>query len=187
VICFTYKDLFKTGDRQLSGRMREIWKLSLEVAAIARVLAEMTPGIDPEQAQLAGLLHDIGTLPLLCHIATASDLIEPDRVAEILRQLKGEVGAMTLSKWGLPRELVAVAEHSDDWFYDHDEAADLVDVVLIAKLHALIGKPAGHDLPRMDTVPAFHKLALGGLGPQESLAVLEKAGERIAEARGLLE
>ncbi len=186
VVCFTYKDLFKTADADLSRRMQQLWRRSIEVAAISRILAEMTPGLDPEQAQLAGLLQEVGALPLLRYLAAAEVPQTPEQVDAVIDQLKGEVGAMTLSKWGLPRELVAAAEHVGDWYYEGEEGVDYVDVTLIATLHALLKSPQARRLPRMDTLPAFHKLALGKLGPEQSLEVLEKAAGRISEVRGLL-
>ena len=40
-----------------------LWDHSQEIALRSRLLAEEMPGINPEEAYLAGLLHDIGSLP----------------------------------------------------------------------------------------------------------------------------
>ena len=42
------------------------------------------------------------------------------------------------------------------------------------------------NLPNLDQIPAFNKLAIGGLTPKLSLKVLEKADEKIARAESLL-
>ena len=42
-----------------------LWAHSIEVAATSQVLARSVTHLDPEEALLAGLLHDIGALPIL--------------------------------------------------------------------------------------------------------------------------
>ena len=42
--------------------METLWQHSAYVAALSFVLGRETPGIDPEQALLAGLIHDIGSV-----------------------------------------------------------------------------------------------------------------------------
>jgi hypothetical protein len=41
-------------------------------------------------------------------------------------------------------------------------------------------------LPRLDLVPAFHKLALGKLTPRHSIQILDNAKDQIREMRELL-
>ena len=64
----------KSGSKAFS--MREFWKHSLACAVCARLLAEKTEGaVDPDEAFVAGLLHDLGR-PLLA----SYDLAAYDRV-----------------------------------------------------------------------------------------------------------
>ena len=41
-------------------------------------------------------------------------------------------------------------------------------------------------MPRIDTIPAFAKLAHGELSPHQSLAILEEAEADVREIRGLI-
>lgn len=69
---------------------------------------------------------------------------------------------------------------------DISHEPDYVDLVVVAQLHAFVGTPAMARLPRLDLVPAFHKLALGKLTPRHSIGILENAREQIRELRDLL-
>ena len=60
------------------------------------------------------------------------------------------------------------------------------DVVILAQLHALIGSPRQVDLPHIDAVPAYAKLANGQLSPHQSLSILEEAEADVREIRGLI-
>ena len=76
--------------------------------------------------------------------------------------------------------------HAEDWMYDDSSSPRYVDLVIVAQLHAYIGSDKMECLPRLDTVPAFHKLALGQLTPRHSLAILENAKESIQALQALL-
>jgi hypothetical protein len=60
------------------------------------------------------------------------------------------------------------------------------DVVILAQLHALIGTRDQSRLPRVDTIPAFFKLANGELTPHQSLSVLEEAEADVREVHALI-
>ncbi|MCU7798328.1 MAG: histidine kinase, partial [Candidatus Thiodiazotropha sp. (ex Myrtea spinifera)] len=104
----------------------------------------------------------------------------------VIENLKAEVGAMVLRKWEFPDYFVQTALHAEDWMEDISHEPDYVDLVVVAQLHAYVGTPMMSSLPRLDLVPAFHKLALGKLTPRHSLGVLENAKERIRELKEML-
>ncbi len=52
--------------------------------------------------------------------------------------------------------------------------------------HPVSDKTKSADIPRLDEVPAFTKLALGQLSPEFSIKVLEQAKEQIEETMSLL-
>ena len=69
VTSFSMKELFTTKNRDLKRKMQAVWNHSREVAALSFVLAKITPGFNPEHALLAGLLHDIGAIPIITQVA----------------------------------------------------------------------------------------------------------------------
>lgn len=181
------KGLFRTDSMLLKKRMQALWSHSARVAAISFVLARVTPGLDPNQAMLAGLVHDIGAIPILQmarehpKVSTESSLLDP-----LIDSLKAEIGALTLAAWNFDHQLVNLARQAEHWFRIGTALPDYLDVVLLAQLHAFIGDPAGSTLPRIDTVPAFRKLALGQLTPRHSIGVLDHAARDIDEVENLL-
>jgi HD-like signal output (HDOD) protein len=106
---------------------------------------------------------------------------------EAISELKGELGSTLLEHWGFVDNLVEVVNHSEDWLYEsgHDKP-NYADLVIVAKMHTLIGKPGQKELPPFNTIPAFQKLANGGLTPQKSLKVLVEARQKIDEVLNLL-
>ena len=65
VISLAMKQIYQATSDVLDQHFRESWNTAVEVAAICRMLATTVPGINSEQALLAGLIHNIGALPIL--------------------------------------------------------------------------------------------------------------------------
>lgn len=181
------KGLFRTDSPVLKKSMKTLWSHSSRVAAISFVLARVTPGMDPNRALLAGLVHDIGAIPILQmardNPQASSD---PQLLGQLVDNLKAEIGSLTLGAWNFDPEMVALARDAEHWFRIGSAVPDYLDVVLLAQLHAYVGDTTKKDLPRIDQVPAFRKLALGQLTPRHSIGILEHAAKDIEEVERLL-
>jgi HD-like signal output (HDOD) protein len=187
VISFALSSLFYSRSEHLKKLMHSTWKHSNHVAAVCHELGRLTPGLSPDQALLCGLVHNIGVLPAIEAARAHPDLLkDPKKLEWIINHFKGGIGAAVLKEWGFTDEFVQVALHAEDWMRDESEKADYVDLVQVAILHASIGTDQMHNLPRLDLIPAFHKLALGKLTPRHSLEILDNAKEEIDEIRQLL-
>lgn len=155
------EQLFFSRSMALKERLHRSWSSSLEVAALSQVLASHCTVLRPELAMLAGLVHEIGSLPV---IQVAEQLGEPlpplEQLDKVLRNLQPKVGRMVLQAWDFPPELVEVPAGWMDFSREHDGPADYVDVVTVAALQSRQhreGRLAGIDRSR---VPAFAKLDL---------------------------
>lgn len=181
------KGLFRTDYPLLKKRMTSLWHHSCHVAAISFILAKYTPGLDPNKAMLAGLVHNIGTLPIL-HTARDNAAVGEDTelLNRIIDDLKAEIGGLTLKAWNFDPDMVELAEHAEQWHRLGTAIPDYLDVVLIAQLHAFIGKVKPGTYPPIDELPAFQKLALGQLTPRHSIGVLDHATKEIQEVEQLL-
>jgi HD-like signal output (HDOD) protein len=187
VTSFVLCKLFHSRSPGLKQRMVQLWRHSAYVAALCHELARITPGLEPAEAMLCGLLHDIGALAILGAARKKPELAEnPELLDQVLNNLKAEVGAMVLSKWEFPDYFVQAALHAEEWMWDKSSTPGYVDLLLVSQLHSYVGSTYMHSLPRLDLVPAFHKLALGGLTPRHSIGLLENAKEQIRELRELL-
>lgn len=187
VVSFLLKNLFTSNSRVLQKAMDQVWTQSTKVAAISSVLAKVTPRLDSGRALLAGLVHRIGAIGVINSAKSHPELLEdPDTLNDAIIQLGPPIGAIMLEQWNFGDDLVDVILNSADWMRDENNTASYTDLVMIARLHAAIGTPMMRQLPRMDLVPAFHKLALGRLSPTLSSAILEEADKSIHEVQALL-
>jgi HD-like signal output (HDOD) protein len=174
VMAHAVRSMFVTRSALLASLMQRTWASSTRLAALSGVLAKHCSSFRPESATLAGLLQDIGVLPILNVLNRYHEQLSNETpVVSAIDKFAPPVGTILLTRWGFEADMVEVARSRGNWLRNPQPAADLADVVLIARLHANIasGSDPGHA-PRIDAVPAFEKLALGDLRPDGTLAVL---------------
>jgi HD-like signal output (HDOD) protein len=155
------KQMFQATNDLVDQRLRAVWEHSVQVAAIARALANRAPGVLPDQAMLAGLIHDIGTLPILYRAEERDELLDtPGLLDQLITRLNTRIGGAILKHWKFPEALVAVAAEHEDLQRSHAGPADLVDVVQVANLQSHID--TDHRLSHADwsQVSAFQRLGL---------------------------
>ncbi len=187
VTSFALKELFNSSNTLLKKRMKKLWEHSIEIASISAVLAQISPGFNAEHAMLAGLIHDIGNIAILNKAVDHPLIVDSEEhLDKVMTKMHAQVGSSILRSWDFSDDFIRVAEETENWMYNEIEKADLVDIINMAHLHSYIGSPKQKDVPIIDQVPAFHKLALGKLSPKLSIQVLDKAHEQIREIKSLL-
>ena len=89
------------------------WEHSIQVSAIARVLARRLGRINPDAAMLAGLVHDIGIFYLLYRAAEYPEYRRDlPATFELLRGWHESIGESLLHTLGLPQSITdAVRDH----------------------------------------------------------------------------
>lgn len=160
---------------------RQAWEHSLQVAAIARVLARRLGNVNPDEAMLAGLVHDIGIFYLLYRAAEYQEY--KDNHGAIMDLLIGwheGVGESLIYALGLP-EHIAQAIHDHDNAHNLETPCTLRDVLYFANLLA------GRDnewLAAAGTAPA--EIAAQEEARARYQDLLAEAAEDIRELRAAL-
>lgn len=182
VVSLAMKQIFQATSDTLDVRLRSMWEQSVEVAAISRVLAQNLPHLDKEQAMLAGLIHNIGALPILTWADSYTELMEDEAALDrLVDELTPTIGTQILKLWGFPDTLIKVAAEAQNLNYDGGPQADYVDVVIVARLQALPSDNIG-DMANWINVPAFLKV---GLDPEVELIEIEGVAEDIESVQGV--
>jgi len=183
VMTVVLKNLYAPKSRLLHKRMNKYYRHSIRVGAISHALAARLSGFDPERAFLAGLIHDIGVLPLLIQADRRKDLNQDAELLEqVIRELGRTVGAMLLEQWEFEQEFVTVARQAEDWTREVD-AADYCDIVQVAQLHCVLLGGKKIDAPAMSDLPAFRRLHLDEIDP---IKLIEEARQEISEIISIL-
>ncbi|MCU7905884.1 MAG: HDOD domain-containing protein [Candidatus Thiodiazotropha sp. (ex Epidulcina cf. delphinae)] len=177
VVSLIMQQIFQATHDLLDAKFRQIWEESVQIAAISRVLAGNTDHLDKEQAMLAGLIHNIGALPVLAMAENHEELLEDSKELErIIDALSPPVGKRILEMWGFPPSLIQVPANFLNLEYTSTGDADYVDVVLVARIEALMNSDSGFDASEWPNIPAFTKL---GLEPEVNIIEIEGVADDI--------
>lgn len=188
VTVFSMREVFKSRQASLQKEMEGLWRHSREVAALAWVLADHATNLNPEEALLAGLLHDIGVVPILVQAEHHINLFaDPANLRHVIGELRADVGTAVLESWSFPAPFLDAVRHAEDWSFEcREDAPQLVDVVIVAQMHSMIGTSQNAELPPFDQVPAYRRLGELELNASRSLQLLTEARARVDEVQQLL-
>lgn len=163
------------GMAAFSELTHRLWDHSLMTAAAARIIARTLPRINPEEAMLAGLIHDLGAFYMLYRATQYEELRQrPDTIRYLIIQWHESIGVSLLNALGLPEEIVEAMEDHDRLRQTPNPIRNLADVIYVANMLAgghfewtMQEQPAASD--EMDSLIALY----GNLKPEIEAQVAE--------------
>lgn len=101
------------GMAEFAELTHSLWDHSIKSSAAARVIAKKMTRLNPEEAMLAGLIHDLGAFYMLYRATQYEELRHrPDTVKYLIMQWHESIGVSLLSALGIPEEIIdATADH----------------------------------------------------------------------------
>lgn len=171
------EQMFQATSDVIDRRLREVWNRSTEVAGVCHVLCRHFTRLKPDQATLAGLVHQIGVLPILTYAEENGQLLnDPFTLEKVIEQLHPLLGQRILQAWDFaPALSIVPAQYLE--FDRVSEQVDYVDIVQVAVLQSYAGSE--HPLGQIDwtQVEAFAKL-----GPEVSEQDLSAGNDDLSES-----
>ncbi len=180
IINLAIKQMFQPTFQVMNKQFRKAWSTSVNVAAICQMMAVPVPGIRKEQALLAGLIHNIGALPLLMMAENDKDLANDSaELDSIIHALQGRVGVLMLKSWNFPDSLIEVVAECHNFNYDQKGDANLVNLVQVALLQGgyIDDEPVAEN---WSSLPSLSKL---GMDTDINIVHIEENQEILDSAR----
>ena len=178
------QQMFTPTTEVLEQYFRATWEQGVNVSAISRALTAFVPHLNPDEAMLAGLIHQIGKLPILMLVEDIPEFRDsPSRLNKLLEKAHPEIGRIIMNTWDFPEELKLVASEYINFERESSEKADYVDLVQVAFLQSIAG--TDHPACRVDwnTVSSFAKL---GLASDAEILDIEGVSEEIELTHSML-
>ena len=121
-------------NKVLQNISKQVNEHSLMVAAAAQHLARLIKSAEPEEAFLAGVLHDIGVQAVICAAHDELSALPEEACLSVIQQLHREMGGRLLSLWNMPSMFATAASHHGieaddrprDKLIDYIDAADFL-------------------------------------------------------------
>jgi len=131
------QQFFSRYSKEKSRFLKRFWEHTLYTAIVAKSLAKLTSYSNPEEAYLAGLLHDIGKLifenysqheySVLVYTDTSSEELLK-REYEKYQITHDDIGARLLEIWGIPDVI------SEAIKYHHAQTLDIIEAHQLVKI-----------------------------------------------------
>jgi len=137
-----------TGSRRVGSIAAcDVWRHSQQVAIAAEALARhLTPPADPDDAFLAGLLHDLGILVEFEHcpdelacildLRAAAGMTHLEAERHVLGTDHGRINEVMLRRWALPQGLQEASANHHMYECGREELPALVRAVALAEAFA---------------------------------------------------
>ncbi|MES9830949.1 MAG: HDOD domain-containing protein [Candidatus Thiodiazotropha sp. DIVDIV] len=176
VVSLIMQQIFQATNDLLDAKFHKVWEESVQIAAISRVLSYNLDHLDKEQAMLAGLIHNIGALPILAMAESRDELVQDEaELDRVINELSPLIGQRILEMWDFPESLIKVPANFLNLQYESKGDADYSDIVLVARFQANLNPD---DAVEVANVPAFCKL---GIEPEVNFIEIEGVAEDIQE------
>jgi len=181
---YAMQQLYQARSPLLRQRLRDCWTHSIEISALSYALAAQRTQLDADTGLLAGLISQIGALPIIW-LADALGDAAPTQPAldSALCLLAPRIGSIVLRNWQFPQELSKIPVDCVDFGRRHAGAADYADVVTVALLLHDDRHCVDLDWVKRQSVPALPML---GMSPDMQLQQLPELHPDIHVSRQLL-
>jgi HD-like signal output (HDOD) protein len=178
------EQMFQATSDVVDRKMREVWNKSTEIAGISHVLCRHYTRLMPDQATLAGLIHQIGVLPILTYAEEHDELLSDSiSLNHVIERIHPIIGDKILKAWDFPENIAMLPSQYLD-FTRNSPKVDYVDIVQVATLQSYLGSEHPYTQLDWSQIPAFAKL---GLDPSADLNADEDLSAAMEAAMGMLQ
>ena len=132
------KQLLLTKDMVVFGDVsKRLWEHSITSAAACMVIARKCGRVTPDQAMLAGLVHDLGASYMLFRAAQYDELrSRPDTAKFLIWKWHESIGESLLFALGLPEDIAAATRDHDHPRPPPEFPRNLADIIYVGNIMA---------------------------------------------------
>jgi HD-like signal output (HDOD) protein len=153
---------------------RQLWEHSLEVAALAHILARQRGLASPDEALFVGLVHDLGHFYLMWRAAQFPELVaQPDELRSIVHDWHPGIGSALLQSLDLPE---AISRACDE----HELAPSLLPPDSLSELLSVANRCSKSWPAAIPSAVEPEEPARGGLDEETARAILEEASREVS-------
>jgi HD-like signal output (HDOD) protein len=158
------QQIMRNKTKGLEAFCQQVWQTSNDVAALSYVLAQKKTKLDPEQALLSGIVHNIGALPLVLKLNTIQALKDDPKIMSlvadvVIPKLYPKAGQLIMQSWHFAPEIIVVAREHLNLARTGTDNIELADIALIAHQLNQLSEFNEETIPdQLVLSPAFKKM-----------------------------
>ncbi|HLF11320.1 MAG TPA: HDOD domain-containing protein [Gammaproteobacteria bacterium] len=149
------------GSQEVRSYLAGIWRHSIHVAELAHMLARVRTQSNPDDAFLAGLLHEIGKLYILMRAKDNAEILAAEGAFQSVMDVwHPRIGRAVLETWELPSELAAAVGDHETCPLEAADPPSLTQIIAVANYLAEHSAEGCRDEQFYAKAPSFGSLAM---------------------------
>jgi putative nucleotidyltransferase with HDIG domain len=160
VIGMAMEKLFVASTPLTDRKLKEVWQHSMDVSMLATTYSRKIPHLKSDLAMLAGLVHDIGILPIITLLEEYPDLLQDEsKIDELIMSAHVQVGTAIAQKWNFPALITDAVKYHEDLGHVSGAKATYTDLVIVANLLSEYHVGRRSEI-NVAAIPAFEQLGM---------------------------
>ncbi|MFK7957477.1 MAG: HDOD domain-containing protein [Lysobacterales bacterium] len=182
VTTYCLRQLFRSKSPALRVALRNVWVRSAKLGATCAVVAREITRQNADRALLAGLLANVGALPLIRAVSERTPLSEShDVITQIIERYSRQVGVMMLTNWEFDDWLVESVRQYRQWHYVSEEKSSFADLVLVCDFLLNQQELPQSTQPSIQSVPAIQRFSNQWPDTEWTPSLLERLNQQVME------
>ena len=170
--------------KHLEEPLDELWKNSVQIAALSHVIARRFSSLNGDTALLAGLMHNVGRIYILTRASKHPTLTaDPLTFNSIVRDWHTNVAKALLENWRVADEIVEAVGGHEDMDREQRGPVTLTDVLSLAILVEKNRNGAEMHAPDESLLKGLRRLQLN---VRDCHSVIDESAEEIAALKSAL-
>jgi HD-like signal output (HDOD) protein len=170
--------------KHLERPLDELWKNSVQIAALSHVIARRFSSLNGDTALLAGLMHNVGRIYILTRASKHPTLTaDPLTFNSIIRDWHTNVSKALLENWRVAEEIVEAVGGHEDMDREQRGPVTLTDVLSLAILVERNRNGTEMNAPDDSLIKGLRRLQLS---MRDCHNVIDESAEEIAALKAAL-
>jgi len=170
--------------KHLEAPLDELWKNSVQIAALSHVIARRFSSLNGDTALLAGLMHNVGRIYILTRASKHPTLTaDPLTFNSIVRDWHTNVAKALLENWRVADEIIEAVAGHEDMDREQRGPVTLTDVLSLAMLVEKNRNGSEMHAPDDSLLKGLRRLQLG---VRDCHSVIDESAEEIAALKAAL-
>ncbi|MFT5503899.1 MAG: HD-like signal output (HDOD) protein [Gammaproteobacteria bacterium] len=181
------KQIFSANTMLVKNQLTRLYEESIAVSSLAFVITdEKFNDLDPEQALLAGLMHNFGLIPILKYVDNHHEMVTTlESLNKSLVNLELPISTLLFQQWNFDEVFIEVVEQVANWNRNTAASVDYVDIVIASKLIYLQQTNCLDEGLDFNNVPIIRKLGLNDLDDNGQY-LYERVAQQVDDMQQLL-
>lgn len=158
VMLHSVRSLFVLRSSTMKKLLNHTWQRLILKTSLASFLAQRLDYRPMDEAQMATLLTEVGSLAVLSALIESNQAPDPETYFQLCRHYSKSLGSVLLNKWNVDQGFVTVLKQSGDWSQTAGDEIALIDIVNLSVYNTVLLTNKHAKLPPLESLAAFNKL-----------------------------